>query len=187
MQQGPRAWSPDGRLIVFQKAKVPKGAVAPLWNLWVLSLSGDRKPFPYIESPFSQSEAALSPNGRWLAYVSNESGKYDVIVQPFPDPSGGKWQISTQGGAYPRWKRDGREIYYVTPSGGMIAVAVMTAPTFDIGKSTLLFQTPLAFSGDPGGSPYDVTSDGQQFLMSVPAANASPITVVLNWSEGLTK
>jgi Tol biopolymer transport system component len=181
VQQGPRDWSSDGQTIVYQKLKTGS------WNVWVLPLSGDRKPFPYKVSPFNEMLPALSPNGRWLAYQSDESGKFQIVVQPFPDPSSGKWQISTEGGAYPRWKwkRDGRELYYVTPAGEMIAVSVTTDSKFDIGKSTALFHLPLGFAGVPvpGGFPYDVTADGQRFLIAAPlaASNASPITVILNW------
>lgn len=186
MDYGLLDWSRDGRLIVFSHGK--SGAAD---DLWVLPLFGDRKPFPYLTTPFSEGTGALAPNGRWLAYVSDEPGTPQVIVQPFPDPSGGKWQISRQGGTYPRWRRDGRELYYLDRGGRIVAVSVTTDGNFEVGKSTPLFTTSIPFPNQSRntGSPYDVTADGQRFLMSVPLGNvdSAPITVVLNWTAVLKK
>src|SRR5262249_4938839 len=143
-------------------------------EIWTLPLNADRKPFLYLSTPFTKGNAALSSNSRWLAYVSRESGENQVIVQPFPDPSGGKWHISGEGGQYPRWRRDGRELYYVDSKGQIVSVSVATDTNFQYEKSTPLFQTsiPVGLLGlewtDGPAYPYDVTPDGQRFLISAP-------------------
>ena len=115
--------------------------------------------------------------------MSNESGSNEVIVQPFPDGTRAKWQISTEGGAFPRWSRDGRELFYMDPKGRLFAVPVKTDGNFEIGKPSLLFDTHLG-----SGSAYEVSPEGKRFLMAVPrrGSDASPpITVLLNWPLGL--
>jgi Tol biopolymer transport system component len=178
-------WSRDGRIVFMAH---PVGTANR--DLWVLPPSGDRKPFPYLMTPFDEIEASLSPNGRWLAYTSNESGSYQVVVRSFPDPSRDRRQISTQGGGVPRWSGDGREIYYLDPGGRIVAVALTADQNLEIGKSTPLFETPLSSAvlrSDPAWS-YDVTSDGQQFLISTPpASNSARLIAVLNWPAGLKR
>jgi Tol biopolymer transport system component len=186
-------WSRDGRLLVVSRGTSQNASKnlnvgnAPSLDLWVLPLSGDRKPFPYLTTPFNESEASLSPDGRWIAYTSNESGMNQVIVRSFPDPSRDRRQISTHGGVHPRWSGDGKEIYYLDPSGRVVAVAVNANEKLEIVNSTPLIETSLPFPGLVGGPayPYDVTPDGQQFLISVLADNSSSLIVVLNWAEGL--
>ena len=183
----PRAYSPDGRFLLFGKA--PSGT--PPWDLWVLPLTGERKAIPYATSRFDETAAVLSPDGRWVAYATDEPGSYQIVVQPFPDPSsGGKWQVSMSGGAFPRWRRDGKELYYIAPSGDLMAATVNAGPAFAIGATTKLFRTPFAWSGTPAGLgfPYDVATDGR-FLFSAPTCdpNAPPITTVLNWSSLLKR
>src|SRR5262249_30098779 len=104
----PEAWSPDGQHVVFARVKIPSNIPT---ELWVLPLSGDRKAFRYVPTKFSHAQSAFSPDGRWLAYTTNESGMYQIVIQPFPDPSAGKWQITGNGGTEPRWRGDGRELY----------------------------------------------------------------------------
>lgn len=103
-----------------------------------------------------------------------------MVVQPFPDPAGGKWQISMAGGMLPVWRGDGRELYYLATSGDLMAVPVTTDPTFTVGKATTLFRTTLPAVAQ--GATYDAAGDGQRFLMAVPVVNTTPpITTVLNW------
>jgi Tol biopolymer transport system component len=174
-------WSRDGRLLVLGLAQ------SEIADLWVLPLSGDRKPFPYLTTPFHESEASLSPDGRWIAYTSNESGMNQIIVRSFPDPSRDRRQISTNGGVHPRWSNDAKEVYYLDPGGRIVAVALTANGKLEIVNSTPLIETSLPFPALVGGPayPYDVTPDGQQFLISVLADNSSSLIVVLNWAEGL--
>src|SRR5262249_16369256 len=183
-------WSLDGRFIVFYQGE----ATAATNEIWILPLYADRKPFPYLSTLSRKGNAAISPNGKWLAYVSNESGTNQVIVQPFPDPSGGRWQISGDGGQYPRWRRDGRELYYLDPKGRIVSVPVMTDTNFQYRKSTPLFQTPIpvGLQWNPGPAyPYDVSPDGQRFLISASldfSKNSTPsFTVILNWPSALKR
>jgi hypothetical protein len=129
----------------------------------------------------------FSPDGRWLVYESNESGRYEVYVQPFPQ-AGGKWQVSSAGGTQPRWRRDGRELYYVAPDARLMAVAVapgVDSTALNLGAPVPLFQTRLvSVSGGPARQSYAVARDGR-FLMStiVDDPSPSPITVVVNWTQ----
>jgi Tol biopolymer transport system component len=182
VQHSPRDWSADGKTLVFAK-QGQNGR----WNLWGLPLTGDRKPFPYRTSEFNENEAALSPNGQFLAFTSNESGRNEVIVQPFPDASRGRWQISSEGGSAPRWRRDGRELFYIDLKGRIVGLSVTTTgPTFSIQQTSLTMQTPLPVPLQAVGSlaPYDVAPDGQRFLLTLPISgvSATPISVRVNWS-----
>jgi serine/threonine protein kinase len=192
-QMFPFDWSRDGRSIVVQQLQSTPGT--DLGDVWVVPRSEDQKPFPYLATLFSEGEPALSPDGRWLAYVSNESRSSQVVVQPFPDPSGGKWQISTKGGHYPRWRRDGQEIYFLDPDRQLVAVSVKTDRKFEVGQSTTLLTAPFPFPtgfADAMQVPYDVTPDGQRFLMSAPlpapsTSTQAPITVITNWTSVLKR
>lgn len=151
----------------------------------MLPIDGDRQPRPIIQTPASEVDARLSPDGRWLAYASDESGRYEVYVQPFAG-SGGKWQISSDGGREPVWAHNGRELFY--RSGEKMMVADVTAqPTFQATTSRLLFQGPYVRTNTISAD-YDVTPDDQRFLMVQPLEQPSPATdfnVVLNWFEEL--
>lgn len=174
-------WSKDGRYIIEQaRADSKTGS-----DIWVLPLFGDKKPFPYLQTNANEASAKLSPNGQWLAYQSDESKRNEIYVTSFPQP-GGKLQISTSGGSFPVWSRDGKELFYVSADGKMTAVAVKTGPKFDAGVPKPLFEvrTDLAAFG----SVYDVSNDGR-FLIPVPVDQGAttPITVVVNWQAGLKK
>ena len=106
LQSFPQSWSPDGRFIAYVTVD-PKTAA----DIWLLPLAGDRKPTPLLQTRFTEQHARISPDGRWMAYSSNESGRQDVYVTRFPEP-GGKWPVSTNGGGFPVWRRDGRELFY---------------------------------------------------------------------------
>src|SRR5262249_51355892 len=144
-------WSRDGRLVLFAKTNPKSSSVR---DLWVLPLAADQKPYPYLTTNFDKYHATLSPNGRWLAYSSKESGPYQVIVQPFPDASAGKWQISPDGGMRPRWRADGKEIYYQDQTGRIMAVSVLTDQKFEVGKASPLFETALGFQPFATTMPY---------------------------------
>jgi len=185
----PVSWSHDGRYIVFSRLK--RGT--PGVDTWLLDLSGEPKASPYIESPFDKAQARISPDGRWLAYTTNDSGMYQIMVQSFPDPNRGRWQITAQGGIEPKWRRDGRELYYLALDGNLMAVPIKeTRPEqpFEAGTSTVLFQTPLTVSRtqSPRDRRYDVAPDGR-FLIAIPVAagGPEPVTAVVNWASELEK
>jgi len=153
--------------------------------------SGDRKPFPYLQSQFDESEGKFSPDGRWVAYVSNESGRNEIYVQSFP-LAGAKFQISTGGGTEAQWRKDGTELFYVAADQMLMAVPLKLgrppAEPFQAGSPKPLFAVQLV-QGTNVGRDYAVSNDGQRFL--VPSAEGSgeapPLTVVLNWQAGLKK
>ena len=147
----PVGWSPDGSLLLYQERDPNTGL-----DLLGLSLDGGRTSFPVLRTPFDEGEAQFSPDGRWLAYQSNESGRKEIYVQPFAF-IGGKWQISTAGGAVARWGRNGRELFYIN-NGKMMAVDVTTQPGFLAGEPRMLFEGPYAEN-------FDVAPDNQRFLM----------------------
>jgi eukaryotic-like serine/threonine-protein kinase len=174
-------WSPDGQDILFSVPGVASGN-----DLWLLPLTGDRKPKKYLATPAEEMHGNFSPDGRLVAYTSSESGRFQVDVQTFP-LSDKKWQVSTNGGYEPRWRADGREIYYLSEDRKLMAVAVGAGPSFDVPKP--LFQTRVS-AGVTGNSMHYVPSrDGRRFLVNTQTGDASPtpITVVLNWTAGLKK
>jgi len=174
-------WSNDGRFIVFQ-AYYPKTES----DLWVLPLLGDGKPYPFLQTEFIETQGFFSPDGHWLAYTSNESGRNEVYVQTFPQ-SGGKWLISSGGGAQPHWRGDGKELFYIAPDRTLMAVEVNTASTFETSAPKPLFSTQVSSYTAPNR--YVVSADGQRFLVNSPAGevNQAPITVVLNWTSTLKR
>jgi len=154
----------------------------------------DRKPVLFLQSEFNEFQGQLSPDSRWMAYTSDESGLREVYVRPFPSGDG-KWKISTAGGEQSRWRGDGKELFYTAADGKMTAVQVKTAPgsksSFDWGVPVPLFDSHIVPAGSIGGvsSQYDVTADGKRFLVVTSGAGASspPLTVVVNWIAGLKK
>jgi eukaryotic-like serine/threonine-protein kinase len=187
----PLDWSPDGRFILFSVADLKTGL-----DLWVLPLFGDRKPFPVMQTPFREGAGRFSPDGRWIALSSDESGRTEVYVVPFRGVSGapngaaalgtlgGKWQISTTGGNWPQWRRDGKEIFYLAPANKMMGGAVLAGEgsRFEVGAVRPLFDMPASGVLLGLGSNYDVSSDGQRFLVNTLVEEDSPsITLVVNW------
>jgi eukaryotic-like serine/threonine-protein kinase len=176
------SWSADGQFLAYFEVSATSTR-----DIWVLRLS-DRKSQPFLATQFNEGAPSFSPDGRWLAYVSNESGRPEIYVQPYPGP-GGKWQISTDSGTEPLWNRNGRELFYRS-GNKMMAVQVTTQPAFSASKPTVLFEKEYAASQFPAtGVAYDVTADGQRFLM-VKETNQAPvaqINVVLNWFEELKR
>jgi hypothetical protein len=157
----------------------------------MLSLLGDPKPRTLLQAGFTQNLAEVSPDGKWLAYDSNESGTYEVYVRSLPDLNG-KWQVSQGGGAYPRWRRDGKELYYYAAGDRLMAVAIDGKGALEIGPPAVLFETHLLNGVQITfgfRDQYEVTHDGQHFLLNIPLDEdtPSPITVVLNWMNGMVE
>jgi Tol biopolymer transport system component len=173
-------WSPDGRHILFTK----RGSGDTSWDVWALPLDGDRKPFPVVRTRFAELWATFSPDGQYIAYQSNESGRAEVYVHEFPEARN-KWQISTEGGAEPFWSRDGRELYYRTATR-LMAVPVKSGATLVAGTPAPLFQT--RFASATVRARYRPTPDGR-FLVLGPLAREAeqPAAVVLNWTAALTR
>jgi Tol biopolymer transport system component/predicted Ser/Thr protein kinase len=181
LDKSPASWSPDGKSILYVSSGASRSN-----DLFVLPLTGDRKPVPFLQTQFSETEGRISPDGRWVAYVSNESSRNEIYVASFPGP-GGKWQISSGGGNYPRWRRDGSEIFYLAPDNKLMAASVNSkGASFEVSAVKPLFATRIAFRGS---YKYDVSPDGQKFLIdSAPEqATTSPLTIVLNWEAGVKK
>ena len=149
-----------------------------------MPLLSNRKPFPFIESPFFDAGSQFSPDGRWLAYNSNESesGRSEVYVVPFPGP-GGRVRISTAGGDNARWRRDGKEIFYLADNALMAAGVTASGSRFEMGAVQRLFEVPMI----DGYWPYDVSPDGQRFLVNTLEGEVAPLTIVVNWPAGLEK
>jgi eukaryotic-like serine/threonine-protein kinase len=174
-------WSSDGKNLLFETF-----GEKTLGDIWVLPLGGGNA-YPLLNSEFAEFHARFSPDSRWIAYASTESGsRSEVYVQSFP-PSGGKWQVSTSGGAQPRWRRDGKELYFIAPDKKLMAVDVKLGATFEMGTPKPLFQTQVSSFETPNR--YDVSADGQRFLINsaVQETSRAPLVVILNWAAGIKK
>jgi len=175
----PTSWSADGRFILYTGVD-PKTS----FDVWVLPLTGDRKPFPFLQTPFNEARASFSPDGRWVAYQSDDQGLYEVYVQTFP-ASGSKWQVSTDAGAFPIWRSDGKELFYVK-LGALMAVEIKPSSSFEAGVPKVMFD----LAGKTRGNPvFASTEDGQRFLI-VSQEQDTPnlqFTVVVNWTADLKK
>ncbi len=171
-------WSNDGKYLLVGKEA----------ELWYLSLS-DRQAKPFLQAKWILRDAQFSPDGRWVAYSSNETGNWEVYVSPFPTANS-KWQVSRAGGGDPRWRRDGKELFYLSAEGKMTAVTVKTGSGFEAGPPVALFQTharqPISYQDVFF---YDVTGDGQRFLINtrVDEPNAAPLSIILNWASEMER
>jgi serine/threonine protein kinase/Tol biopolymer transport system component len=187
----PTSWSRDGRYLLYM---VPDPRTAK-YDLWVLPFEGDRKPFPFLRTEFNNYDGQFSPDGRRVAYVSDESGREEIYVRTFspgsPDTAadlGGKWLISTGGGSQPRWRGDGKELYYLAPDLKLMAVEITTSPVFRPGAPKALFQAPPQNAVSIISHSWDLTPDGKRFLFPAPADQGwAPFEVVLNWQAALKK
>ncbi len=169
-------WSADGRFLLYNDTDPLTGN-----DIWMLPMTGERKPEPVVRSQFSEYQGRFAPDGRWIVYVSNESGRAEIYVQGFPRAAS-RTQISTAGGDRPHWRRDGKELFFISPVGEMMAVDIGVAADSGLraGRPTKLFSVnPLGW--------WDVTHDGQRFLINTFGPQTSgavtPITVVVNWDR----
>ena len=185
--QFPNSISPDGKSVVFN-TQVPRTGR----DLYLLHLDRDKaQPEVLLETTFTEANAEISPDGRWLAYQSDESGQEQIYVRPFPKVNDGRWQVSTNGGRTPVWARSGRELFFADGAGFLISVPVQTAQAFSAGNATKVFETRYYSSSGIGSRPFDVSRDGQRFLMIKDSAGTGQDTppvsmvVVLNWFEEL--
>jgi Tol biopolymer transport system component len=178
--QIPASVSPDGNYLVYWRGS---GAGAAASDLRLLLLKEEGEPIDLVVSEFDEVAAQVSPDGRWFAYESDESGRFEIYVSSFPEP-GRKWQVSAEGGSQPRWRADGRELYFLTPTAKMMVADVdPTGSGFQVGEVTELFDAPRM---PLSGSDYDVSADGQRFLMNTVGDSAfEPITLVVNWTAEL--
>jgi eukaryotic-like serine/threonine-protein kinase len=173
-------WSRDGRFLLYRSYD-PKMD----WDIWALPLvAGDRKPFPVVRTRFEERDGQFSPDGKWIAYQSNESGRFEIYVQPFPGP-GARSLISNNGGAQVRWRRDGKELFYVALNGRLVAVpfsAAANGQAAETGSPIPLFSAHVGAVQDVSLQEYIVSPDGQRFLIDTALEETpSPITVILNW------
>ena len=175
-EQWPNDWSPDGKVLAYQEG------VIDATDIWMLPVGG--KPYPFVATPAMEADATFSPDGRWVAYNSNESGRDEVYVQPFPGP-GERLRVSSNGGVEPVWARDGSELFYAETDRVVMAVRVQKGATLQLGRPTPVLREPRS---PDSGRTYDVSPDGRRFiaLQSLNAA-APSLTVVLNWVDDLQK
>jgi Tol biopolymer transport system component len=179
----PSDWSADGKWVVYEQYE-PQTRKR---DLWLLPMSGDRVPVRYTQTPFDEFQGQFSPDGQWMAFGSDESGNWEIYLQPIP-ATGGKWQVSNSGGTQPRWRADGRELYYLSTGGKLMSVSVKLGRTPELGAPKAMFPVRL-FQNAIGTDEFVPTADGQRFLAlnGTNPPGQSALTVMLNWTEGLEK
>jgi eukaryotic-like serine/threonine-protein kinase len=187
--KSPNSWSGDGRFLLYHSTD-PQTAT----DFWVLPMVGDRKPSVFLKTPFRELWGRFSQDGRWVAYQSSESGRPEIYVRPFVPPgptgstsatAGGQWQVSTEGGAFPVWRPDGKELYYLNPAGAMIAASItVTGTTLVPGAPVVLFPSRVWGGGVDvqQGWQYDVAPDGRLLINTELESAAAPITLLMNWN-----
>jgi eukaryotic-like serine/threonine-protein kinase len=176
----PVAVSPDGRSLVITRQTEENSG-----DVYVLSLQGDPQPRAVVSTPAYEGGGQFSPDGRWMAYASNESGRFEVYARPFPGPDR-KIPVSTHGGTHPLWSRTGKELFYRS-GNGIYAVAVSTTPDLLLSQPRLLFDQRYAFGSAITYANYDVSPDGQRFVMIKRDSSFDRLRVVLNWGEELKR
>jgi len=195
----PLSWASDGSFVLFGRASLSN--VLTRISIWRLDLTGERTATAVIDDPFMHTSAQLSPDGRWLAYTTNESGSSQIVVQSFPDLSRDKRQVSTSGGYEPRWRADGRELFYLAPDGTLMSVEVPKGEAFEPGTPTALFATGIevasALSGRRPDFYYAPAANGERFMLNRLVAEdrragksdgpAPVVHVIVNWSSGLAE
>ncbi len=199
----PTSWSANGAFLLYYSIDPQSGD-----DLWVVRVQPDHRqgldegatkasayaPSVFLKTPYRELAAVFSPDSRWIAYMSNESGRMEVYVRPFVDPAspgvsgaGGQWQISIEGGVYPRWRRDGKELYFLNLAGDMMAARVtLKAATLEAGSPVPLFQQRVFADGIPDNV-YDVAADGRFLINTLIDRGLAPVTLLMNWSGGTAK
>ena len=179
----PTSMSPDGRFLAYTQSHPSNRE-----DIWILPIEGKPTPSLFIGTRFNEHDPMFLPDGKWIAYISDETGRYEVYVQPFPGP-GKRWQISTAGGMSPLWAPNGRELFYRN-GNKMMVVAVHTEPAFSAEKPKLLFENASLVQSWEGWTEFDITRDGQQFVMIQKGEHSTPPTklhVILNWFEEIKR
>jgi hypothetical protein len=173
-------WSPDGRFIIYRRDDPRTNT-----DLWALPLFGDRKPFPIADSEFREAQGKVSPDGRWIAYSLDESGQPEIYVQAFPSRSGRR-KVSMSGGSDPRWRHNGKELFYVGADGKMMAVPVTLGEECSFGTPVALFDTKIS-NPYRESTNYDVSADGQRFVLLMAQESPFQLNVISNWTSLLKK
>jgi Tol biopolymer transport system component len=173
-------WSRDGRFLIY--ADSVTNTNMDLSYLPMDAPKDSRKPTTYLQEPFNQKQAQFSPDGRFVAYASDESGNFEIYVRPFPDASTGKWTVSAGGGVEPRWNKDGTELYYFS-GRKLMAVAVKTAGGFSMGTPKELFEAPVEVGYSNDSHHWQVAPDGRFLIVTFTESATSVITVITNWQE----
>ena len=176
----PTSISPDGRTLAFIRQSAEAGG-----DVYTLALGTESQPAPLVKTSGYDGGGQFSPDGRWVAYVSNESGAFEVSVRPYPGPDR-RIQVSTQGGTHPRWNRNGKEIFYRT-GNKMMVVDVSTSPDLKLSTPRVLFEQRYAFGSAQTVANYDVSPDGQRFLMVKDESSSGRLNIVLNWFDELNR
>jgi Tol biopolymer transport system component len=185
------SWSADGRFLLYTASDPNSDG-----DLWILPMIGDHTPSVFLKTPVHEGAGEFSPDGRWVAYYSYESGRAEIYVRPFVRPgtagkaagsggqSGGRWQVSTAGGSNPLWRSDGRELFYLNPEGAMMAAPIrVTGNALEPGAPVRLFPTRIAFGGAAlRGRQYDLAPDGRFLINTELDGAAAPITLIQNWN-----
>jgi Tol biopolymer transport system component len=185
IQEIPFSVSPDGRYLAYMR-RDPKSSTT--WDIWAQPMfpdtSGAQKPFPVVATNFGDFTPSFSPDGKWLAYANNETGRLEVYIQPFPSGAG-RWQVSTAGGSRPNWRKDGKELFFWTTDQQVMAVDVnQKGASLQLGTPHALFKA-ITVSGASG--PYTVSADGKKFVMNtvLPQSISEPLTLITNWPADL--
>jgi Tol biopolymer transport system component len=175
----PVHWSKDGRFLLYYQSG-PTGS-----DLWALPMTGeDRKPIVVANTRFEERQGQFSPDSRWVAYETNESGRFEIVVQPFPNPTS-KVQVSTNGGVQPRWRADGKELFFIAPDQKLMAAPVtISSSGFEPGKPVALFQTRVGGGAAAAYRAQYTVSRDERFLINqaIEESNVTPITLILNWN-----